>query len=160
IGRLNSDGTLDSGSGADTTPGDSFGVAGFYIGSGIADGTSVIVQSDDKILALGATKWNTGGPPHSPLARILSARAGPDSRVGSGGLAQSDLTYGGTGIVVAPDGKIVAGAGYDPGYLAGINGRGYFAAARFQGDAGTAPQSAGALAASSGSYGIASRAVP
>jgi uncharacterized delta-60 repeat protein len=165
VARLNSDGTLDDGSAADTSPGDAFGAGGYYIAGGVADGKAVVVQADDKILALAATEPSAGDPRRALVTRILADGSAADTSFGAGGLSQqSDLApldgLNPSKILVAPDGKIVAGGSYDPGYFQGTNTRSYLAAVRFQGDAGMAPETAGALTASSGWDRIASEPRP
>jgi uncharacterized delta-60 repeat protein len=52
MARLNTNGSLDT----------SFGSSGFYVGSGISYGQSLIVQSDDKLIAVGQTPQPPGTP--------------------------------------------------------------------------------------------------
>lgn len=60
--RFNPDGTLDDGTGADTTVGDSFGTGGVVItdfNGGFDEATCVVIQPDGKIIAAGYASANT-----------------------------------------------------------------------------------------------------
>jgi uncharacterized delta-60 repeat protein len=135
MARLNTNGTLDT----------SFGSSGFYVGSGISYGQALVVQPDDKLIAVGQTPQPPGPPitTYNVVTRV-TADGQTDSAFGTSGLTQTSLntTTGISsdpiGVALAGDGKIV-GVGTYHGAT-----RGYLAAVRFLGDTSTPASPSGA----------------
>jgi uncharacterized delta-60 repeat protein len=133
MARLNTDGSLDT----------SFGSSGFYVGSGISYGQSLIVEADDKLIAVGETPPSAGSPTYNLVTRV-TADGLTDTTFGTNGMTQTSLnntsgTLGASlGIAIAADGKIVAG-----GHYTGAT-RGYLAAVRLLGDTSTPASPSGA----------------
>jgi uncharacterized delta-60 repeat protein len=135
MARLNTNGSLDT----------SFGSAGFYVGSGISYGQFLIVQSDDKLIAVGQTP-QPPGPPISTYNVVTRVTAGglTDTAFGTNGMTQTSLnnTLGiastSVGIAIAADGKFVEAGSYHD------STRGYLAAVRLLGDTSTPASPSGA----------------
>jgi uncharacterized delta-60 repeat protein len=125
MARLNTNGSLDT----------SFGSSGFYVGSGISYGQSLIVQSDDKLIAAGQTPQPPGPAitTYNVVTRV-TADGHTDTAFGTSGLTQTSLntTLGISsdpiGVAIGADGKTVE-VGTDYGST-----RGYLAAVRLLGD--------------------------
>jgi uncharacterized delta-60 repeat protein len=127
--RLNGDGSLDPG----------FGANGFYIDSrmdppsNLAQGTELAIQGDDKIVASGVGMF--GDPvAHNDfyITRVLADGSSYDASYGTNGLGHADFGGGDTAcaLALAPDGKaVVAGSTGDT--------MEHLAVARFQGQAPT-----------------------
>ncbi|HLL16743.1 MAG TPA: Calx-beta domain-containing protein [Pyrinomonadaceae bacterium] len=109
LARLNPDGSLDSGTAGDTTPGDMFGTGGKVttdFGEQEEAANAVLIQPDGKIVAAGISGDN-----------FALARYNPDGSLdttgfGTGGKVTTDFAGGLDAIksiVLQPDGKIVAG---------------------------------------------------
>lgn len=144
LARFNADGSLDDGANSDTTPGDSFGSAGFLVGGRITtdffggeDGAlDVALQSDGKVVAAGYA--SVSGSSDFALARYNSDGSLDDGTAtdvtagdsfGSGGKVTTDFTNPferGHAVVIQCDGKIVVG-----GVTAGFSGVD-FALARYE----------------------------
>jgi uncharacterized delta-60 repeat protein len=137
MARLNANGSLDT----------TFGSSGFYVGSGISYGQSLIVQSDDKLIAVGQTPQPPGPPinTYNVVTRV-TADGLTDTAFGTNGMTQTSLnTSTGIssdpiGVALAGDGKIVE-VGTDHG-----SARGYLAAVRLLGDSSTPASPSGASA--------------
>jgi uncharacterized delta-60 repeat protein len=121
LARYNTDGSLDDGTAGDTTPGDVFGSGGKVItdiGGSWDNAYDIAVQADGKLVVAGESHQGDGGYDFA-LVRYSSDGA-VDSTFGVGGTVTTDLTGRGDGIVgviIQPDGKIVAAgwAGHEVG---------------------------------------------
>jgi uncharacterized delta-60 repeat protein len=129
MARLNTNGSLDT----------SFGSAGYYVGSGISYGQSLIVQPDNKLIAVGQTPQPPGPAitTNNVVTRV-TADGQTDTAFGTSGLTQTSLntTLGISsdpiGLALASDGKIVEVGTYHG------STRGYLAAVRLLGDSSAA----------------------
>ena len=97
--RYNSDGSLDSGSGTDSTPGDLFGTAGVKTIHN-AGARALTVQTGGKILAIASD---------GSLVR-LNVDGTPDATFGNSGIAGAKAAFSPSlnGLVVLPSGRIAA----------------------------------------------------
>lgn len=126
--RFNADGSLDDGSGSDTTPGDSFGSGGkvsTHFGSGNDVAYGVAVQEDGKIVAAGRAR-NDSGNDDFALARYRTNGL-LDTEFDFDGKLMTDFGDGNEtawDLALQDDGRIVA---------AGTSG-GDFALARYNPD--------------------------
>jgi uncharacterized delta-60 repeat protein len=121
LARYNANGSLDSGTTGDATPGDSFGSGGrtvvdFNGGSDAA--YDLALQRDGKLVAAGyAATTSAPGAPRDLAVLRLSATGMPDPTWGStlpGGTGEFFVDVGGTpeaayGVSLLPDGDIVVG---------------------------------------------------
>jgi uncharacterized delta-60 repeat protein len=150
MARLNTNGSLDT----------SFGSSGFYVGSGISYGQSLIVQSDDKLIAVGQTPQPPGTPIYTyNVVTRVTADGLTDTSFGTNGMTQTSLnnTLGiastPVGVAMAADGKIVQAGTYQG------STRGYLAAVRLLGDTSTPALPSGAATAQGAALGAISSAI-
>lgn len=134
MARYNSDGSLDDGSAADTTPGDHFGTQGIFRDPRILGSSrkTLVIQGDDKPVIAGQAYLNGARVNQFFAERVMADGTVADATFGSNGLAEAD--FGGTSarpysIALAPDGKIVLAGG-----SSSQSSSGQFATARFLGD--------------------------
>jgi uncharacterized delta-60 repeat protein len=117
--RLNGDGSLDS----------TFGAGGTYTDARMSFGTSMVIQPDDKIVAV-ANGYSNGSRNYQYLVtRVLADGSGYDPAFGTAGLGTAfanDTQGWPSSVALAPDGKIVTTGNYD--------NYSQFATARFLGD--------------------------
>ena len=119
LARLNTDGSLDT----------TFGSSGFYGESRMQQGISMVIESNDEIIAVGNGRPNGTYDGNWWVTEVLANGSSYDPNFGTNGLAEANFNNSqqmtGVHCTLAPDGKIV---------LTGGVSSGGFAAARFLGD--------------------------
>ncbi len=116
LARYNTDGSLDDGGPADTTPGDRFGSNGLVstdFAAGDDRAVALALAADGRIVAAGCAGGCGGAPSDFAIARYLSDGQ-PDPSFDGDGRVITDFLHGGfndiaRGVAIQADGRIVAG---------------------------------------------------
>ena len=137
LGRLNTNGSLDT----------SFGTDGLYTDSRLADATAMVIQPNDEIVAVGQGWVNGKSDSQFWVTLVVANGSAYDPTFGTNGLGEANFnmsTSGPKSVALGPDGNIVLTGGDPPPDSTNI----YFSTARFLGDS----SSASAVVASSTTF--------